>query len=54
MAMVVVRSEEYCIYLLAHIKQQAIVNIVNTQHGNNNDRVDYNVSVTFYVAKQKH
>jgi hypothetical protein len=41
-------------YLLAHIKQQAIVNVVNAQHSNYNNRVDYNVSVAFYVAEQEH
>ena len=27
-------------YLLAHIKQESVVNIVDAQHDNNNDRVD--------------
>ena len=41
-------------YLLAHIKQQAIVNVVNAQHRNNNHRINDNVAVAFYVAEQEH
>jgi len=42
----------YCIkYLLAHVEQQAVVNVVNTKHGNNDGRINNNIFVTFDILK---
>ena len=37
----------------AHVKQQTIVNVVNTQHGNHQNRIDHDVLVTLNVLEQE-
>jgi hypothetical protein len=41
------------ICLLAHVKQQAIVNVVNAKHSNNNGGIYDNMFVALNILKQE-
>jgi len=41
------------IYLLAHVEQQAIVNIVDTKHGNHDGGIDNDIFVALHIFKQE-
>ena len=38
-------------YLFAHIKQQTIVNVIHTQHENDNDRIYHQQFITLNIFK---
>ena len=39
--------------LLAHVKQQSVVNIVNAEHGDDDNGIDNDKFVAFHVLKQE-
>jgi hypothetical protein len=47
------RGSRGCNPLLAHIKQQPVVDIVNTQHDNHDDRIDDSILILFKVLEKK-